>query len=282
MGGLSEEHGHERVHYLYTALAEQAAALAGTKNGSLDEWLDLIAAEGPPHETWSGGTIAPTIDGLVLQPSIPAIERLCIVSSHFCRHLEAVTIAEAVGITPKSVESAPSQRASVANAEITAIAEKTEKIVKTDPALIADPDGRPPSTCRCQADRGNVAFATGLRALANTPDATEPPKPEAIKQGAKPVRRGRPRQGKDTLPEVEQFLTDVNKYAQSSYNPFRELRRQITTRDFSRVSGYTETTTLKRVRQGIGREGQLAKFRHTLKHSPAEFIKQLADELGYA
>jgi hypothetical protein len=95
MGGASEAHDDARIHYLYTALAERAAAVAETKTGSLDEWLDLIVAQGPPHETWRGGAVPDTIDGIVPQPHILAIERLCTVSSDFCRRLEADAFAQA-------------------------------------------------------------------------------------------------------------------------------------------------------------------------------------------
>ena len=116
-GGISAEHDRARIWYRYTSLAERAAALAGTKTGSLEEWLELLATKGPPHETRRGGADAPRMAGFVLHPHIPAIERLSIVSSDFCKHLEAVAFAEAVRIAQKSEESAPSGLATVANAE---------------------------------------------------------------------------------------------------------------------------------------------------------------------
>jgi hypothetical protein len=116
-GGISAEHDPARIRYRYRSLAERAAALAGTKTGSLEEWLELLATKGPPHETRRGGADAPRMAGVVLHPHIPAIERLSIVSSDFCKRLEAEAFAEVVCVAPKSEESAPSRPATVANTE---------------------------------------------------------------------------------------------------------------------------------------------------------------------
>ena len=116
-GGISAEHDPARIRYRYRSLAERAAALAGTKTGSLEEWLELLATKGPPHETRRGGADAPKMAGVVLHPHIPAIERLSIVSADFCKRLEAEAFADVVCMAPKSEESALSQPAIVAETE---------------------------------------------------------------------------------------------------------------------------------------------------------------------
>src|ERR1035437_6162281 len=54
-GGISAEYDPARIRYRYRSLAERAAALAETQTGSLEEWLELLATKGPPHETRRGG-----------------------------------------------------------------------------------------------------------------------------------------------------------------------------------------------------------------------------------
>jgi hypothetical protein len=134
IAGMSEPHDHARIQNLYAALAKRAAAAAGTKTGSLEEWLDLIVAVAPPHETQRDEAVPPTRDGLVLQPDVPVVERLCIVSSDCCKRLKSIALAEAVRIAPKSEESERSGPATVANTEIQP---------KNDPRRGAPPASRP-------------------------------------------------------------------------------------------------------------------------------------------